>query len=198
MRLPSVLILAAVAALGTGWTTPASADYCDGPKPVTSELNSCTFTVPSSVPEKDVPRVLKKIVKPLIADIVDLAKAANAPVISRDIKDGSIKLRDLSTGVQNALSQPGSPGPPGAPGSALAYARVDPDGTVDSSASKDIALVSANNGIYCLRYTAGEPHIITAMIDVSAADGRKMIVAGTAVKPAIDSGGSCPSETNIE
>jgi hypothetical protein len=153
------------------------------------------------VKEKDIPGVLRRIVRPLFRDLVDLAKATEAPVVSNDIKDGAVKLRDLSPALQAAVSQAGTPGAqgaPGAPGQALAYARVNADGSIDPSASKDIALVSAANGVYCLRYTAGEPHIITTTVDISGADGRKTIVAGTAVKPAIDGAGACAGETNIE
>src|SRR3954454_25106112 len=145
MRLPSVLILAAIAALGLARTTPARAD-CPPQQAISSVLTNCTFSVPSSVKEKDIPRVLKRIVRPLEADLVDLARATLAPVVSKDIKDGSVKLRDLSAGVQTTLSQAATPGPqgqPGAPGQALAYARVNADGSIDPSASKDIALVSA-------------------------------------------------------
>lgn len=85
----------------------------------------------------------------------------------------------------------------GGGGGALAYARVFANGTVDTAISKDIEMLSASNGIYCLRYTAGEPHIISATVDIAGADGGRTIVSGTADKPKIDAGGACPPATNI-
>jgi hypothetical protein len=89
-------------------------------------------------------------------------------VAASDIKAGAIGATALQTAAVAAAIQtqlgatgaPGAQGAPGAAGSAIAYARVNADGTIDPGDSKNIELVSAGGGIYCLNYTAGTPHVV--------------------------------------
>jgi hypothetical protein len=55
-------------------------------------------------------------------------------------------------GTKGAAGPPGAPGAPGAPGSAVAYAHVNSDGSLDAANSKNIASTSltAQPGYYCV------------------------------------------------
>lgn len=196
MRRTIVLTIAALAAtLATAGT--ASADPCPkNVKPTSTLLNPCTFTVPSSVKAKDaVDGPISRIVNNLIRTVFTVKKLAEKPVDSKGIADNSIQLKDLSPTVRNMFNDTPAPAPTGGP---PGYARVNSDGSIDLSASKNIELVSASAGLYCLRYTAGDPLVINLTLDISGADGRKVIIAGTAVKSAIAGGGDCGGATNIE
>lgn len=187
---------------------PAATAYADPcpPNPAPSAiLDNCTFRVPSSVKAKDqVKGPVTRIVNTLIDTVFEVKKFAGEPVTSKSIKDDSIELADLSPSLRATLTAPPAPTPAPTPAPApavagpLGYARVNANGSVDPAASKNIEFVSAIGGIYCLRYTAGEPHVINLTVDISGADGRKVIVAGTAVKSAIDGGGACGASANIE
>jgi hypothetical protein len=73
--------------------------------------------------------------------------------------------------------RPGSEGPEGKqgpPGSALAYARVAADGTVDAADSRDITsadveVAEGEHGVYCISGLAlkAPPHNVTATIDAN-------------------------------
>jgi hypothetical protein len=81
---------------------------------------------------------------------------------ARAIKKESIGPAKLTKAAKAALQGPagpkgapgttGAPGAPGAPGSAVAYARVDANGTLDLAHSKNIASVThpAVTGLYCV------------------------------------------------
>ena len=123
-------------------------------------------------------------------------------VAASDIKAGSIGATALQTAAVAAAIQAqlgaagaaGAPGAPGAPGSAIAYARVNADGTIDPGDSKNIEVVSAGGGIYCLNYTAGTPHVVITIPDLSGSDSRKDQAIVTAV-PGLP---ACPAGSDIE
>jgi hypothetical protein len=88
----------------------------------------------------------------LIAATTGSAVAASSLITSAKIKNGTIKLADISKSTQKALKKgktgpqgpkgdkgdtgaAGAAGAPGAPGTALAYARVAADGTLDTAHS---------------------------------------------------------------
>lgn len=128
---------------------------------------------------------------------------------SGDIRNGTLRRRDFRSGelprVQNAspgtpgasgTGGPGAQGAPGAAGSALAFARVQANGTVDPNASRGIVLVAkAGAGIYCLNFTGGTPKNIMATIDISGADSRKARVSGSAIPAAVTS--TCPAGSDM-
>ena len=107
------------------------------------------------------------------------AQIANNSVKSVDLKNKGIAKKDLSPKAIAALAgqkgdqgEKGDKGDPGAPGTAVAYAYVNADGSVDESRSKGIAdaNVVANGGIYGFRGLGFEPKsVVTTMAFDSAA-----------------------------
>jgi hypothetical protein len=116
------------------------------------------------------------------AATIGSAQIKNNSVKSADIKNGGIASKDLSsstisalqgqkgekgdTGAQGAPGAPGAPGADGADGTALAYAYVNADGTVDEARSEGVAdaNVVANGGIYGFRGLGFTPkNIVTTM-----------------------------------
>jgi hypothetical protein len=105
------------------------------------------------------------------ATTIGSAQIKDNSVASRDIKDGTIQTKDIAKrtisslrgrrGATGAVGLTGPMGPPGptgatgatgAPGTALAFARVNFDGTVDTSRSKNVADVNVTHpsvGVYC-------------------------------------------------
>jgi adenosylcobinamide amidohydrolase len=73
------------------------------------------------------------------------------------LKKHSISLNRLKgklpAGKTGAPGTPGTPGAPGAPGTALAYAHVNADGTLDAANSKNVDRTSgiATAGYYCIQ-----------------------------------------------
>ena len=114
-------------------------------------------------------------------------------ITGKNIKNGTIRLRDLSKGTRAALvgkrgktGKTGKTGPRGfagftgasgrngAPGTALAYAHINSNNTVDASGAKGIAVSTrGTGGAYCLNYTGGTAHNIQLTIDVASTDSRK-------------------------
>lgn len=115
----------------------------------------------------------------------------NNSLTSKDIKDRSLRVRDFLPGELPGTGG-GAPGRTGAAGSALAFARVNGNGTIDAAASKNIALVKkTGSGAYCLNYTAGTATNVVAMIDNSGADPSLSRIGGTANPAAV--GPACPA-----
>jgi hypothetical protein len=73
----------------------------------------------------------------------------NHSITGKDIKKASIPLTALKNIPEGKA---GPAGPAGAPGSALAYAHVNADGTLDSANSRNIAStkLTAQPGYYCV------------------------------------------------
>jgi hypothetical protein len=101
----------------------------------------------------------------------------NGAVTSKKVKNNSLRLGDFSASQRSRLRGPkgergpqGPAGAAGAPGSAIAFAHVNPDGTLDAANSRNVALRAAPvPGAYCLDVTAAQaPHNIVATLDISA------------------------------
>ncbi|HEY1597706.1 MAG TPA: collagen-like protein [Thermoleophilaceae bacterium] len=81
----------------------------------------------------------------------------NGSLTGSDLKKHSISLNRLKgklpAGKTGAPGTPGTPGAPGAPGTALAYAHVNADGTLDAANSKNVDRTSgiATAGYYCIQ-----------------------------------------------
>ena len=120
---------------------------------------------------------------------------AASKLTGKDIKDGSLTGKDVrkeslgskqikglkASDFKGGLPEGpvGSPGPEGPAGSALAYARVKADGTLEAPRSQGIASlgVDPNSLAFCLNYTNGAPRnaIATADVEGTGTDGRVQI-----------------------
>jgi hypothetical protein len=114
----------------------------------------------------------------------------NNAVTSPKVKNNSLLVRDFRASQRSLLRGPegargpqgpqgpqGLPGPAGAsgaPGSALAFAHVNANGTIDAANSENVvAGPKPGAGIYCLDVTASRaPRNAVAMIDISGGDFR--------------------------
>lgn len=124
---------------------------------------------------------------------------------SGDVRNGSLRRRDFRAGELPAGTAPttpvtpgtqGTPGTSGTPGSALAFARVAANGTVDPATSRNIVAVSRKSaGLYCLNFTTGTPKAIVATVDISGADSRKARVSGTVDPPGVAA--NCPAGSDM-
>lgn len=100
-------------------------------------------------------------------------------ITGKDIKQGSIPvtaLKKIPTGPQGlrgpigpagpagSAGAAGAAGPAGAPGSAVAYAHVNADGTLDAANSKNIAStnLTAQPGYYCVLPSVPVKNVITS------------------------------------
>src|SRR5436305_7706796 len=148
------------------------------------------------------------------------AQIKDNSIATRDIKDRTIKVNDISSAALSSLrgsqgpegsrgpaganGTAGAPGAPGAPGvngtngSALAYAFVAADGTVDPTASNGIVLRATGDGTYCLQRSAGAVASFAATIyDVNQTPvGNSRTASGTA-QPADIVAAGCPAGTNL-
>ena len=143
--------------------------------------------------------------------IATAATAGAASLITgKQIKDGSISSKDLSKAVRAQLNKAAVPGPSGAPGaagrdgapgaagkngadglngSAVAYARVKADGTLDSAHSKNITSASKNGAVayYCIKPSVAVKHVVATLdfglgeISASFDDNFTSCAAGDAI-----------------
>ena len=99
--------------------------------------------------------------------------------------DNSLLKQDFKAGQLPAgkPGKAGKPGPAGAPGSALAYAHVNKDGSLDEANSKNVVMVPAKNAVtssfaqYCLKVTGDQrPHNAVATLDISASADKQIAV----------------------
>ena len=92
----------------------------------------------------------------------------NSSLTSSDVKNRTLLSRDFKSGQLPAGAQgaAGAPGAPGAPGSAVAYARVEANGTLDASRSKNVAANRITTGYYCVNPTVPVKHVV-ASVDLS-------------------------------
>lgn len=94
---------------------------------------------------------------------------------SADVTNGKLLAEDFAPG-QLPKGETGATGPAG---SALAYAHINADGTVDQANSKNVTVPLSAPGQYCLDVTTGErPHNVVASID--AAVGNSGVYDGIA------------------
>jgi hypothetical protein len=116
------------------------------------------------------------------AATINSAQIQNNAIKSVDIKNRGIAKKDLSkkavkalTGQKGAPGTKGEAGAPGADGSALAYAYVNADGSVDETRSKGIAdaNVVPDGGIYGFRGLGFSPKNIqvTTAFDTASVTG---------------------------
>ena len=101
-------------------------------------------------------------------------------------------------GTPGAAGLPGTPGPAGAPGSALAYAHVLADGTIDTANSKGVTAASLDTAggtsdYYCLTVT-GTIH--TAVVTAGSAPTIAG-AEGTYAFVDLTNFGTCPAGTNL-
>jgi hypothetical protein len=117
------------------------------------------------------------------AATIGSAQIKNNTIKSADVKNRSLGTKDLSSkavkSLKGAKGEAGPAGPAGpqgpagaagAPGSALAYAYVNADGSVDESRSKGVtdANVAVSGGIYGFRNLGFE---VKSVITTPAMDG---------------------------
>lgn len=118
-------------------------------------------------------------------------------VASKDIKNRTIKTRDINRrtirslrgrrGETGARGATGATGATGAPGTALAYARINADGTVDQARSKNIPPASVTHpadGVYCFDGLGFTPVNVVATPEAA---NRTLNVFGL-----VDDAGGCP------
>ena len=104
----------------------------------------------------------------------------NGSITGLDVKNKSLTPRDFRgsvrgprglrglTGPAGTQGAPGAAGASGAPGSAVAYARVNADGTVDEANSKNVADANVTHpdaGIYCFIGLAFAVHAVSVASD---------------------------------
>jgi hypothetical protein len=121
---------------------------------------------------------------------VGTAQLKKNAVTSAKVKNGSLKAADFakgqlkqgpkgdagpqgSKGDSGTPGAEGQPGQPGTPGSAVAYAHVLSNGTLDPAGTKNVDASnkpSATQGIYCLRVTVPFTNVVAAS-DLAILDG---------------------------
>lgn len=89
-----------------------------------------------------------------------------------EIRDGSLlaknfKAGQLPAGPAGPQGAPGLPGEPGPPGTALAFAHVNADGTLETANTKNVAAsnISHTTGIYCFSGLSFTPRNVVASLD---------------------------------
>jgi hypothetical protein len=99
-------------------------------------------------------------------------------------------------GAQGAQGPKGPTGPrglPGPSGSAVAYAHVNADGTLDAANSKNVAsgnIAHPSTGVYCFSGLSFTPHAVA--VTIGALGPAWTAYART------DDGGDCPAHTQLE
>ncbi|HEU4598919.1 MAG TPA: hypothetical protein VFS26_04170, partial [Solirubrobacterales bacterium] len=119
-------------------------------------------------------------------------------VVSSKVKNGSLKAADFGAGQLPAGPQgaQGPQGPAGPAGSAVAYAHIEEDGTVDLENSKNIAQVNVESpsaGVYCFRNLSFTVHVVVASPDAFGPED------GIIVNPTFSASGlaGCPGENDF-
>jgi hypothetical protein len=151
------------------------------------------------------------------ATLITGAQIKDSSLTGADIRDGSLTRSDLAAeaqtsavgkrgprgrrgprGLRGPAGQPGANGingtngvngAPGAPGSAIAYAHVLKNGTVDSNRSKNITVKRPSTGRLCIYVSGGTAHVITANVDLNT-DGVG-VRAYTTTEPDDANGNAC-------
>jgi hypothetical protein len=91
----------------------------------------------------------------------------NGSITGKDIKKGSIPLTALKKLPVGTPGPAGAPGAPGTPGSAVAFAHVLANGTLDTARSKNVSASKkiVSNGYYCVTPTVPVRNIIATAAD---------------------------------
>ncbi len=123
---------------------------------------------------------------------IDLSKKARAALHGAPGPRGS----QGPQGAQGPQGPAGAPGPPGPTGSAVAYAHVNADGTLDAANSKNVAsgnVARAFKGVYCFSGLSFTPHAVAVTI------GAGVSASAWAAYARLDNGGDCPgADTQLE
>ena len=126
--------------------------------------------------------------------LVTGSQVKDGSLTGADVRDGSLTDADLAVQAQSAKSRrgprgprgrrgpigprgatgpagaPGAPGAAGPAGSALAYAHILANGTVDGGRSKNLSVKRPAVGVLCI-YVSGTAHVINATIDAKPGPG---------------------------
>ena len=129
---------------------------------------------------------------------VGTKQLAKNAVVSKKVKDGSLLATDFAAGQLPQGAQ-GPPGAKGSDGTAVAYALIAPDGTLDATRSKGITQAnvlhnvgSPGTGRYCFSGLPFTPKNAVATLD--AASGA---ATGPIVSVAVKEFNTCPAGTQI-
>lgn len=143
------------------------------------------------------------------AQLITGKQVKNNSISGRDVKNKSLTKKDFRgsvkgpRGAQGAKGDKGDkgdagqPGQPGPPGSALAYARVRADATLDLAYSKGVTDVARHpllpNGFYCI-YGDFTPRNAQATADWAESSGREYVqtIGLKGIAGAVD---GCPNAT---
>jgi hypothetical protein len=104
-----------------------------------------------------------------------------------------------SAGPQGPAGPAGPAGPPGAAGSAVAYAHINADGTLDAAHSKNVSASSnVGTGVYCATVTVNVVNA-TSTVDTGGNGGffgfSSVVLAGQ--DPSGFIGALCPAGSNV-
>lgn len=161
-------------------------------------------------PHRPSPALIVAVVAVVLAGA---GSAVAARVItSKQIKNGTIQLKDLrkstraalagGRGPQGAPGSPGSPGSPGAPGEAAAFAGVRGDGNLFTPASlqKNVGAPNVQRtapGVYCF---VGLPFTVQSAVATGANGfGANFTVATVEIQNRDGAGalGDCPADAQV-
>lgn len=96
--------------------------------------------------------------------------ARNA-VTSAKVKNRSLRAKDFAKASlpRGATGPQGEQGPAGAPGTALAYAHVNPDGTIDPNRSKGVVRsVRETQNTFCITFNVEPRNVVATAHNTSA------------------------------
>jgi len=127
-------------------------------------------------------------IQALPANSVGTKQLKKNAVISVKVKDHSLLAKDfkagqIPAGPKGDKGDKGDPGQAGAPGTALYYAHINSDGTVDAANSKGIAAGSVTNpstGLYCISGLSPAPKNAVASVGFSGTAYDALPQLGTA------------------
>jgi hypothetical protein len=118
------------------------------------------------------------------AQLITGKQIKNNSITGKDVKNKSLTPKDFrgsvrgQTGAQGPQGAKGDPGNPGQAGSALAYARVLPNATLDPAFSKGVTDVKRYpgfaNGFFCL-YGSFTPKNAQASVDYVGSTGSEYV-----------------------
>jgi hypothetical protein len=99
----------------------------------------------------------------IVKEAVTAGKIKQNAIDSTKVADGSLLSQDFKPGQlpSGREGKPGPAGPVGPAGSAVAYAKVEADGTVDAAQSKNVTTANVEQitpGAYCFHNLSFTPH----------------------------------------